>query len=488
MKAGSATYHPFWPLALIAFILLVGTSVLPGCELLGEESTTVEEPTGPIRYAEHIQPLLDRKCVACHAGAEAPAGLDLTSWDNLIQGSNFSEALIPFQPEKSVMIRLMTSYDREPHPKGKSRLTDSEVERLRSWIADGARGPAGSVPFADSPDRLYIAHASAPAITIVESNAAVIIARLDLTDYGFTQRARAQHMAAEPDGSFWYASISSTRWNETEVVAKFNRDNELVAMIPVRAPGQLLVHPTRDELYVSAAPSIDEDRIFHRTPGDRTSVIRLRRSDLFFDSIDVTYREAYPLALRPQGDAVFSSSMEVDQMLIIEPSSKDVTVRDVKGTKHLMRHLSISDDGRWMWGSGYWSNTATLFDISDPLNPVQRQSLFMGFDPRQIAWGPDDDQVYIAVRGSQSVQVISTDLGYIDYEIRHPAMQEPVGMALSPNDSTLFVTAENALAAWRGKHQFPEDPAPGLILVIDRESRQVTKVLETSPGAAAIGQ
>ena len=180
--------------------------------------------------------------------------------------------------------------------------------------------------------------------------------------------------------------------------------------------------------------------------------------------------------------------VEVDQMMIVEPATSDVTYSDVLGTKHLFRHFGVSSDGRWMWGSGFWSNTATLFDISNPKNPVQRQSLWMGYDPRQIVWGPDDNLVYIAVRGGDAIQVINQNLGYIDYRIQHPAMQQPVGVALSPNDSTLFVTAENEFADWRGAYQFPEDPAPGLILVVDREKRTVEKILESAPGAAAVGQ
>lgn len=430
------TTYPLKRLVLVGIVLLAtGSCWLAGCELLDEDVPAIAEPAGPVTYETHIQSLFDRKCVACHSG-DAAAGLDLSSWDHVIQGSDRGEALIPFRPEKSVMIRL------------------------------------------------YVTHASAPEITIIEASKAVIIARLNLEDYGFTSRARARHVAVEPDGTFWYASISSTRWNEREVVAKFNRSNELVAMVPMSDPGQLLVHPTRDELYVSAAPAIDEERIFHRTPTDRREIIRLRRSDLFLSRLPVTYRDAYPMAIRPQGDAIFSSSMEVDQMVILEPASADVTFTPVRGTKHLFRHLSISSDGKWMWGSGYWSNSATLFDVSNPKDIVQRQSLWMGFDPRQIVWGPEDDLIYVAVRGANAVQVINADLGSVEYEITHPAMVQPVGLALSPNDSTLYVTAENTAAAWRGHHQFPEDPAPGLILVIDRETRQISKILESATGAS----
>jgi hypothetical protein len=464
-------------------ILVMGLS---GCEFLDDAPIETATPGGEVYWDAHVQPLLDRKCGSCHAGDAAAAGLRLTSWEEAIQGSEWGEAFIAFNPDKSVMLRLMTTFDRDPHPGGKNRLTDDEVELLRRWIADGARGPAGLTPFEDSADRMYVAHEGAPAITVVETNAEVILARLDLTDYGFSPRARARHVAVEPDGSFWYASITSTRWDEPAVVAKFNRSNTLVAKAQVDSPGQLLVHPSRDELYVSVAPDIDDDGVFHRRPDAPRHLSRLRRSDLQRSDVSVIFREAFPLALRPQQDVLFSSSMEVDQMVILDPLSTSVSFFDIRGIKHLFRHLAISPDGYWMWASGFFSGTATWFDIADPTRIVQRQSLYVGYDPRQIAYHPNGRLVYVAVRGSDVVQVIDQALGYIDYEIRAAAMQEPVGAAIIKEGSTLVVSAENATADYRGQYRFPEDPAPGMILFIDTTTRQVRKALESAPRAASL--
>ena len=471
---------------LLTAALLSVAVLLPGCELLGDPPAITTTPVGTVLYSAHVQPLFDRKCVSCHAGDAAAAGLDLSSWDHAIAGSERGEAFIAFRPDKSVMLRLMTSYDRDPHPSGKSRLTDDEMDILRRWIADGARGPAGSVPFEESTNRIYVTHEGAPVITVVDVDAEVIIARLELTDYGFSPRARARHVAVEPDGSFWYASIGSTRWDEPSVVAKFSRQNVLLRQVEVDSPGQLMVHPDRNELFVSVAPDIDSDGVFHRRPDAPRHLTRLRRTDLQATDVRVIFREAYPLALRPQGDVLFSSSMEVDQMMIVDASSTNVSFYDVRGIKHVFRHFAISPDGKWMWGSGYRSGTATLFDISRPSLPVQRQSLFTGYDPRQLAYSPDGQRIYVAVRGSDVVQVINQGLGYIDYPIRHVAMQEPVGLVVTEDDSTLFVAAENSQADWEGFYRFPEDPAPGFILVIDTRTRKVRKVLESAPRAASM--
>ena len=464
-------------------LILVGLS---GCEFLDDMPAQTEIPDGMVRWDAHVEPLFERKCISCHSGDAAAAELRLTSWDEAIRGSEQGEAFIAYNPDKSVMLRLMTSYDRDPHPAGRNQLTEDEVGMLRRWIADGARGSAGMTPFEDSANRMYVAHEGAPIITVVETEAEVILARLDLTDYGFSPRARARHVAVEPDGSFWYASITSSRWDEPAVVAKFNRSNTLVARVHVDSPGQLLVHPTRDELYVSVAPDIDEDGQFHRRPDQPRHLTRLRRSDLQRTDVPVIFREAFPLALRPQQDALFSSSMEVDQMVIVDPHSTSVSFFDVRGIKHQFRHLAISPDGYWMWGSGFFSGTVTWFDIADPARIVQRQSLFVGYDPRQIAYHPNGRLVYVAVRGSDVVQVIDQSLGYIDYEIRAAAMQEPVGAAVIKDGSTLVVTAENAAADFPGQYRFPEDPAPGMILFIDTATRRVRKALESAPRATAL--
>ena len=461
-------------------------SNLSGCEFLDDPEVVVDVPTGTILYSQHVQPIFDRKCSTCHSGDAPLAGLGLDFWDRAIAGSERGEVFIPFNPEKIVMLRLMTSYARDPHPGGKNQLTKNELDVLTKWIAEGARGPAGTVPFEESTNRLYVAHEGGPFITVVETEAEVILARLDLTDYGFSPRARARHVAVEPDGSFWYASIGSTRWDEPSVVAKFSRHNILVRQVEVDSPGQLLIHPDRDELYVSVAPDIDSDGIFHRRPDAPRHLIRLRRSDLQATNVRVIYREAYPLALRSQGDVIFSSSMEVDQMMIVDAASTNVTMYDVRGLKHLFRYFAPSPDGKWMWGSGYWSGTATLFDVARPTLPVQRQSLFVGYDPRQAVYHPDGQRIYMAVRGSDVIQVIHQSLGYIEYPIRHIAMQQPVGVAISDDGSTLYVSAENEVADWEGYYRFPEDPAPGFILVIDTQTRQVRKVLETAPRAAAM--
>lgn len=45
-------------------------------------------PTGGLSYARDIQPILDRRCVVCHACYDAPCQLKATAWEGLARGAN----------------------------------------------------------------------------------------------------------------------------------------------------------------------------------------------------------------------------------------------------------------------------------------------------------------------------------------------------------------------------------------------------------------
>ena len=91
------------------FGLLLFGLVLTSCELTTPLSPQLLDEIEDIRFTEHIQPfILQPYCERCHAGADAAAGLQLDSWDNLIAGSDHGEAVIPFDADNSIMAKMVT--------------------------------------------------------------------------------------------------------------------------------------------------------------------------------------------------------------------------------------------------------------------------------------------------------------------------------------------------------------------------------------------
>ena len=450
-----------------------------GCELLGDDPTPGVRDVEVISYETHIQSIFDARCTSCHGPDRSRAGLRLDDWSQLIQGSEFGEAIIPFSGTDSRLVKLVNPASNYAHPDnvGKEKLSSDEFELLKRWIDEGAVGPLGSSPFSSSLNLIYIAHDSEPTVTVVDSDAWLVVRRIHLEDYGFSNRARVHHVAVEPDGSFWYASIGSPRQEDVQTIAKFNRFNELIGKYDTLQPGLIALHPTQDVLYVSRLATSTSER----------SLLEIRRSDLAAVKVPISFASDHALAVGPSGDYLFSASIDVDQMSIVNLANLEVSYFDIKGVKHGFGQFAISPDGTRMWGAGIESKTVTLFDISNPLAVVQRQSLNVPGRPLALTFLPDASRVYITVPDGNRVSIVNTWLDLIESEIKHAAIQEPTGIATSVDGSYIFVTNRNSQGNFAPRHLFEGDTLPGTMVVIDTATETVVKAIELASQPGLIG-
>ncbi|MFO1019253.1 MAG: DUF1549 domain-containing protein [Planctomycetales bacterium] len=98
----------------------------------------------PVDFARDIQPLLTKYCVSCH-GANSPKGdLRLESSALLLQGGNRGPAAVAGKPEESPLIQALIGaegFDKMP-PKD-PKPTKEEIDLLKRWVQEGAKGTAG---------------------------------------------------------------------------------------------------------------------------------------------------------------------------------------------------------------------------------------------------------------------------------------------------------------------------------------------------------
>ncbi len=99
------------------------------------------DPAVKVDFAREVQPLLARRCFACHGPDKAEGGLRLDSHEGAIAELESGDfAVVPNQPDKSVLLERIASEEegvRMP-PEGKP-LTASEQDALRRWIVTGAQ-------------------------------------------------------------------------------------------------------------------------------------------------------------------------------------------------------------------------------------------------------------------------------------------------------------------------------------------------------------
>jgi mono/diheme cytochrome c family protein len=121
-------------------------------------------PMGPddgVRFQTQVQPIFDASCTRCHirggsgfeaTGGEANNGLDLTSGNSharLVDQRTFEEPDTPprwrvraSEPDSSYILQKISSDTPKfgsRMPLGGPDLSESQIETIRTWIAQGAR-------------------------------------------------------------------------------------------------------------------------------------------------------------------------------------------------------------------------------------------------------------------------------------------------------------------------------------------------------------
>ncbi|MEQ8784829.1 MAG: PSD1 and planctomycete cytochrome C domain-containing protein [Pirellulaceae bacterium] len=122
---------------LVAFAFLF---VFAGSAAADEESSR-----GLTQFNDYVEPLLKQRCYDCHSHetGEANGGLVLDSRAGWSVGGDSGPAVVPGQPEKSLLIEAV-GYDNEDlqmPPDGK--LSDDEIAALVKWVKLGAADPRG---------------------------------------------------------------------------------------------------------------------------------------------------------------------------------------------------------------------------------------------------------------------------------------------------------------------------------------------------------
>ncbi|MBY0589651.1 DUF1549 domain-containing protein [bacterium] len=97
-----------------------------------------------LSFNRDIRPILSDRCFACHGFDEKKreAELRLDTAEGAMAPRDSGQAIIPGQPEKSLLLARVLSEDPDeqmpPPTSHKAKLTPSEVDVLRRWIAQGA--------------------------------------------------------------------------------------------------------------------------------------------------------------------------------------------------------------------------------------------------------------------------------------------------------------------------------------------------------------
>jgi cytochrome c553 len=98
-------------------------------------------------FEKKVRPVLVENCYNCHsANTNSKGGLRVDDRNGLIHGGGRGPAVVPGQPEKSLLIQAVRHTHKEVSMPPKKHLSEAEIADLTKWIKDGAAWPAVRVP------------------------------------------------------------------------------------------------------------------------------------------------------------------------------------------------------------------------------------------------------------------------------------------------------------------------------------------------------
>jgi mono/diheme cytochrome c family protein len=140
--APSATPRPTQPAATATSVPTVAptsTSAPAATPAPVETPTSIATAENPaaagISFQRDVQPIFNQICVKCHGGEEVREGLNLTSYTEVMQGSDNGAVIVPGDAANSLLAQQVES---GKMPKRGPKLLPKQIQAIVDWINAGA--------------------------------------------------------------------------------------------------------------------------------------------------------------------------------------------------------------------------------------------------------------------------------------------------------------------------------------------------------------
>src|SRR6187402_1259708 len=114
--------HSFWKTAL------TGAAVVSA-------SAIVASAADKVTFNDHILPIFRNACLNCHNPDKKKAGLDLSTYQGALAGSDNGKMLESGNPGASFLFKCVKQIEEPKMPPKGEKLTDNDLAMIEKWIA-----------------------------------------------------------------------------------------------------------------------------------------------------------------------------------------------------------------------------------------------------------------------------------------------------------------------------------------------------------------
>lgn len=394
-------------------LILITTSLLSfSTFLLAEDPKQEGTKHQEVKYEKDVAPILRKYCAGCHNDADREGEFSLESYASLSKGTEDGPAFLAAEAETSLMFRLINqNSDEQMPPEGEPQPSQEDVEIIRVWIEQGAKGPAGEVP-----DRLSLHVPTIPTKT---------------------DRSPITAVDWSADGK----AIAIARYSQVQIIAK---ENSKVLQTLEDFPGKVTsVHFCLDDDHLMTSSGVTGlggvAALWNWQTGEKVREYKGHR-DLMFDA-----------AVSPNGELLATCSY--DRSMLLWDLKSGENIREFVGHNGAIYDLEFSADSQTLVSASA-DSTCKVWRVKDaermdtlgqPLKEQYRVSLSP--DGRSVAAAGADNRIRIWRLVSNSAPKINPLL-FARYAHEGPI----ISLQYTPDGKHLVSIAEDkTIKVWETK-------------------------------------
>lgn len=325
-------------------------------------------------YPKEIGEIVLTQCAVsgCHnsISKDAAAGLDLSTWKNLFEGTRNGVAVIPYFHKQSTMFLFCNTYNDlgvsilPTMPVNAPPLSRDNIIKLQKWIDDGAQRNDGFVMFSDNPGRskYYIPNQGCDLITVFDQQTSL---PMRYVQGGISAAVESPHqIRISPDKKHWYVVFTAG-----SALQKYSTETDkLVGNINIGFANWNTLAITNDSRYAFVV--------------DWSSVGKV----VVVDLLNLTKLIEYPSSL-----FIFPHGVS------LSPDNKNVYITSQRS--NFIYKIGI--------GAPYSITNPNFDDIRISLdgNAPANNSIL---DPHEIAFTPDGSNYLVTCQKSNEVRIMNT--------------------------------------------------------------------------------
>src|SRR4051794_16133509 len=92
-------------------------------------------------FEAKVRPVLVENCFSCHGEKKQRGGLRLDSRSAILEGGDQGPAVVPGEPEKSLLVKAIGHEDKDLKMPPNKKLAKEQVADLTRWVKLGAPWP-----------------------------------------------------------------------------------------------------------------------------------------------------------------------------------------------------------------------------------------------------------------------------------------------------------------------------------------------------------